>query len=677
MKFSRDWLSDFIDLTDLSADEIGRRMTEIGHPIEAIEQHGDDTVFDAEITTNRIDAMSHLGMARELGAALGRNLLPLAADLAKIPGSIGSDDGIAVRIEAPDLCARYSGIVIRNVIVKPSPGIISQRLEAVGLRPVNNVVDVTNYVMLAVGHPLHAFDLDRIQGGSIVIRRGIPGETMKSLDGEMRKIDAETVVIADGSRPVALGGIIGGAESEITTSTRNVFLECAWFAPAAIRRTARRLGIKTDASYRFERGVDPNDTLSVADFAAQLIVRYAGGGRGELIDVVASPAVPKTIRLRSARLNAASAGTVGTGFALSLFRRLGFGANEVADGLEIVVPTHRSDVFEEMDLVEEVLRFYGLDRIPAELPRVLASEAPRNPVDEAEDVIRQILVGSGLSEAVNYSFISQDQNALFSDERPILLTNALSDNVGAMRLSVLPGLLENVVFNRSYGTRDGALFEVGRTYHRHGDAVRERRRIGIVMYGAVGSHWGDGKRPVDFFDVKGVVEQIAAKLHVPLEFSSGDDRWLKKGKRAIARSADREVASIGFLSSEVLQKFGIKGEVAAAQIDLEAFLGSTGQWKMAPVSRYPGVPMILALTHGPDLDYQKLIGTIRSLDIPYLHEVGLRDRFVPDESATVVKTTLGLWFQAFDRSLTQEEIGSIHRQLASRVADLLPVTLIT
>ncbi|MEO8036613.1 MAG: phenylalanine--tRNA ligase subunit beta, partial [Acidobacteriota bacterium] len=472
MKFSRHWLSDFIDLADLSDVEIGRRMTEIGHPIEAIEKHADDTVFDAEITTNRIDAMSHLGMARELAAALGRGMLPLASEISRVPGRASAKGTVQVRIEAPDLCGRYSGVVIRGVSVKPSPEVIARRLEAAGLRPVNNIVDVTNYVMLALGHPLHAFDLDKLAGATIVARRGLPGETMKSLDGEMRKIDPETVVIADASRPVALGGIIGGAESEITAATHNVFLECAWFAPAAIRRTARRLGIKTDASYRFERGVDPNDTLGTAEYAAGLIAQYAGGTREELIDVVAQPAQAKTILLRSSKLHDASAGVVGIGFALSLFRRLGFGATEVADGLEIVVPTHRSDVYEEMDLIEEVLRFYGLDRIPAELPRVVAGDAPRNRVDEAEDAIRQILVGSGLSEAVNYSFIHQDQNASFTDEQPILLTNALSDNVGAMRLSVLPGLLENVVFNRSYGTRDGGLFEVGRTYHREGAAVR-------------------------------------------------------------------------------------------------------------------------------------------------------------------------------------------------------------
>jgi len=680
MKLSRDWLSDYIDLTGLTDDDIARRMTEIGHAVEAIERHGEDTVFEAEITTNRIDSMSHLGMARELAAALGRGLLPLATDLARAPETTAAVGSVAIRIDAPEMCRRYSGLVIRGVTVKPSPEIVSRRLEAVGLRPINNIVDVTNYVMLSTGHPLHAFDLDKLTGATIIVRRGNPGETMKSLDGQMRTIDPDTVVIADATRPVGLGGIIGGAESEIGDSTRNVLLECAWFDPSTIRRTARRLGIKTDASYRYERSVDPNDTTGTIDLAGSLITTYAGGTREPIIDVVAVETKPKTLRLRSRKLHEQSAGVAGDGYALELFRRLGFGAKTVDDGIEVVVPTGRSDVHEEMDLVEEVLRFFGLNRVPAEMPRVIAGDARPNPVEEGEDAIRQILVGSGLTEAINYSFIHPDHNALFSNEQPVKITNSLTENIAAMRLSLLPGLLETAAFNRSYGTRDGALFEVGRTYHRAtntDNGIREHHGAAIVMYGSIGAFWGDAKRPVDFFDVKGMVEQIAAKLHVELEFAPADAEWLRKGKRAVARHADRVIATIGFLSAGILQRFGIKGEVAAAEIDVGALLGSTHEWKMAPVPRYPGVPMILAVTHSPELEYRRLVETIRSLEVPYLHEVGLRDRFLPEGETNVVKTTLGMWYQAFDRSLTQDEVGQLHQQLAARVAERLPVQLLS
>jgi phenylalanyl-tRNA synthetase beta chain len=556
----------------------------------------------------------------------------------------------------------------------------------VGLRAINNIVDATNYVMLALSHPLHAFDLDKLAEKTIIVRRGNKGEKMKSLDGEMRDIDPNTVVIADARHAVALGGIIGGAESEISDSTRNILLECAWFDPGTVRRTARRIGIKTDASYRFERRVDPNDTVLAAQMTADMIMGTAEAP----IDVVAVKHEPQTLRLRASRLNEASGGVVGIGYALDLFRRLGFEAKQTSDGIDVAVPTYRGDIHEEMDLIEEVLRFFGYNKVPASLPRLTTGDARPNLIGEVEDEVRRILVGCGLSEVVNYSFIHPDYNALFSSERAIAMTNALTENVGAMRVTMLPGLLENVVYNRSYGTRDGALFEVGRTYHRVEDSRprlsgqagapvvhRERHRAALVMYGSVGEHWGDPKRPVDFFDAKGVVEEVAAKLHVDLSFATSDAEWLRKGKRATARHGDRVIANVGFLSNEILQRFGIKGDVLAAEIDTEALLASTAGWKMSDVARFPGIPMILALTHGRDLEYERLIDTIRSLNVPYLHEVGLRDRFVPDGEQNTIKTTLGMWYQAFDRSLTQDEVGRLHQQLAARVADLLPVKLLT
>src|SRR5947209_3275753 len=696
MRLSRDWLNDYVDLRDVSDEELERRFTEIGHAVEATETHGADTVFDLEITTNRVDAMSHLGMARELAAAIGRSAKTSPSTVAGATAPTPPP----IRIDAPEMCSRYTALVIRNITVKPSSPLVARRLEEVGLRPINNIVDITNYVMLALGHPLHAFDLDRVAGQTIIVRRGKPGETMKSLDGEIRKIDSDTVVIADAQRAVGLGGIIGGFESEITPATKNVLLECAWFDPSTIRRTARRLGLKTDASYRFERRVDPNDTLAVITEAARMIVESGGGNAEAPIDVVASEVMPKTIRVRTEKLHDASAGAVGIGYALDLFRRLGFAAEQVHDGLLVTVPTYRGDIFEEMDLIEEVLRFFGLNNVPAMLPRVTTGDVRREATDVAEDAIRDVLVGCGLSEVVNYSFVRPEWNALVFDEQPIAISNALSEAIAAMRLSLLPGMLDTVVFNRSYGTRDGALFEVGRTYHRAGVASREsgvearktssgtrhptpetrvteHHRVAIVLYGSIGTFWGDAKRAVDFFDIKGVVEQVAAKMHVDVTLAASDQSWLRSGKRAVAWHGDRAIASVGFLAAEILQAFGIKGDVAVADIDIEAMIASSNtEWTMAPVARFPGVPMILALTHGRDLEYQRIVDTIRSFDVPYLHEVGLRDRFVPAESDDIIKTTLGMWYQAFDRSLTQDEIASHHHQLATRLADLLPVKLL-
>jgi phenylalanyl-tRNA synthetase beta chain len=678
MMLSRDWLNDYIDLSDLPDASLERRFIEIGHAVEATEPHGSDLVFDLEITTNRVDAMSHLGMARELSAALGREIRN--APTVTAPAE-GSTQPVTIRIEAPQMCRRFSGLVIRNIEVKPSPEQIQRRLEAIGLRPINNIVDVTNYVMLALGHPMHAYDLDRLADATVIVRAGKPGEKMKTLDGEMRTIDAETVIIADAKHPIGLGGVMGGFESEITNATKNILLECAWFEPSVIRRTARRLGLKTDASYRFERGADPNDTVATIELAAQMILELAGGTRdGSLVDIVAAETKPKTLRLRATRLSEASGGVVAIGYALELFRRLGFGAEPAGDDLDITVPTYRGDIFEEMDLIEEVLRFYGYDKIPASLPRLTTGDTRPYVIGELEDQTREIFVGSGLTEVVNYSFIHPKHNPLFSDEQPLAITNALNENIASMRLSLIPGLLETAAYNRSYGTRDGALFEVGRTYHRGGDGavegIVERHRVAAVMYGSLGLQWNEQKRDVDFFDIKGIVEQLAAKLHVTLTYETFETPWLRKGKRAVAKHGARVVAHLGFLASEVLQQFDIKGDVAVAELDLQALLGAGAEWKMAQVARFPGVPMILAVTHERDLEYARIIDTIRSLDVPHLHEVGLRDRWIP-EGETAVKTTLGMWYQAFDRSLTQDEVSALHTQLATRVAELLPVKLLS
>lgn len=668
MKLSRDWLNDSIDLSDLSDAELERRFTEIGHAIESIETHDGDTVFDLEITTNRIDAASHRGMARELSALLAREVHPLPASGERVALSEGKGGvrGVTIRIDAPEMCRRYTALVIRGVTIKPSPSHIARRLESVGLRPINNVVDVTNYVMLALGHPLHAFDLDKLAGASIVVRAGRPNETMKSLDGEMRTIDPQTVVIADAQRAVALGGILGGFESEITAGTKNILLECAWFTPSVIRRTARRLGLKTDASYRFERGVDPNDTLVAAQMAAQMILDLAGGTAEAPIDVVAVPAEPILLRLRDAKLSVASAGVIGPAYALALFQRLGFSPRRVDGGIDVTVPAYRGDIHEEIDLIEEVLRFYGLNRIPSALPRLTTGDVTREPVEIAQDEVRDVLVGCGLTEVVSYSFIRPQANAMFSAEEPVAVSNALTENLAAMRLSLLPGLLENVAYNRSYGTRDGALFEIGRTYHREGEGVRERASGAFVFFGNFG----------DFFDAKGVIEQVAAKFHVQLAYARSDAPYMQEGKQAVAWRGDQKIATVGMLGREVLQAFGVKGDVVAGEFSVEPLLAAPVEWKMSDVARFPGVPMILALTHAPQLEYQKLIDTIRSFEVPFLHEVGLRDRFVP-ENANVVKTTLGMWYQAFDRSLTQEEVAALQQQLASRLAAALPVQIIS
>ncbi|MEO8218091.1 MAG: phenylalanine--tRNA ligase subunit beta [Acidobacteriota bacterium] len=676
MKISREWLGDYVDLTDLRDDEIAARLTAIGHAVEAIEQHHGHTVFEIEFTTNRVDAMSHLGLARELSAALGRELLTSTYETAGDPFDTGQGTtSVPVEIEAPGMCDRFTAVEIREVAVKPSGNRVRERLEAVGLRPINNIVDATNYVMMAVGHPLHAFDLDKLRGPRIVVRAGRDDERLTTLDGVRRSIGPDTVVVADGDRAVGLGGIMGGLDCEISAATRNVLLECAHFNPTFIRRTARTLGLKTDASYRFERGVDANDTIAAIDQAARLIVASAGGRQLAAVDVVAEPATTKPVRLRTAVLETASAGSVGAAYAVDLFTRLGMSPKTTTDGVEVAVPTYRGDLHEESDLVEEVLRFFGYENVPAALPRVSTGDVQHEPMHAIGEQVRDLLVGCGLSEAVTYSFINPDHNRIFSDEAPILIENALTENVASMRLSILPGLLEAVAFNRNYGTRDGALFEVGKIYRRDSAGIQEKATAAFVLFGAAPSFPGDARRVHDYFDVKGIVEAILERFHVAGSFSPISRAWIRQGQGSEVRSGEHTVATLGVIDSSVLQRFDTKGDVQYAEIDLDALAVSVAAWEMHPVSRYPGVPMVLGLLHAPDLTYRRLHETIQSLAIPHLLEIGLRDRYVPEDS-TRVKTTLGMWYQADGRSLTQEEVAGFHERLSTRLTELLPVELL-
>lgn len=670
MKISREWLNDFLDVSALSDDEIAQRLTSIGHAVEGIEKHGDDSVFEIEFTTNRIDAMSHQGLARELGAAIGRPIGEAAAG-ELYPSPEGVD--VAIRIDAPQMCARYSALIIKGVKVGPSSERVRQRLEAVGLHSINNVVDATNYVMMAIGHPLHAFDLNRLAGRAVIVRGGIEGETITTLDGIERRIDPQTIVISDAEKAVALGGVMGGRNSEISESTTDLLLECAWFEPSMIRRTARRLGLKTDASYRFERGADPGDTLRALSMAAALIEAEAGGERGECIDVVSEPRPVRSILLRDELLERATANRIPRSEASELLRAIGMTSVEADHGLTVEIPSWRSDIFEEMDLVEELLRFHGYGSIDAELPRIPAGDVRHDAIADLEESVRDDLVAAGLAEVVNYAFVHPEWNEAISDEQPVAVTNALNENISSMRLSPIPGLLETVQHNRAYGTRDGAVFEVGRTYHWKGEQVTERRVAAFALFGNRPVSWGDTRAQWNYFDAKGIVERIARRYNVTLAASASDAGWLERGA-ALKTDDGALLACVGLPSRRLLDLFELRSDVIVAQVDLCALAEARRSPRMSPVSKFPGIPMVVPIMHGPDLRFGEIVDAIRGMEVPHLRDIGLWDRFVQPGSDEV-KTAIGLWYQADDRSLTQEEVASANQAMAEKLTKRLGVRL--
>ncbi len=663
MKISRDWLEDYIDLSGVDDAELASTLTSIGHAVEGSESHGTDTVMEIEFTANRLDAMSHRGLARELAAALDRPMKSVD------PGpAIDAMPDLPVSIEAPEMCSRYVATLIRGVKVGPSSELVRRRLEALGHRPINNIVDITNYLMLATGHPLHAFDYDRLAGNRIIVRAAKAGEQIETLDDVERKLAVTDCVIADADRAVAIGGVIGGANSEIDASTTNVLLECAHFDPVSIRLTARRFGISTDASYRFERGVDPADAADVSRMAAAMIA--ATGGRIEgMREVIARAPEELVLTLREKRLAMFSAGVISLEVAERLLTRLEMDVRRDGDSLEVMVPTWRGDIEGEIDLIEEVLRLHGYDEIPSSLPRLSTGDIRREEIRDLGETVRDLLRGFGLSEVITYSFLHPDENRAASGEDPAPLTNALTENISVMRTTVIPGLLQVLERNASYGVRDGAVFEVARTYHLTAAKIEERDVAAFMLFGMIDQ---SSKRQVDYLDAKGMVEALGRHFRAELHFRRGTRPWAKEGQAAEVVLDGTVVGFVGVVDSKLLRDRGHRGPAVAAEISLAPFATTGAGWTMTPVSRYPGVPMALALLHDPDLAFETIDQTIRSTATPNLREIGLWDRFQPKDSDRV-KTTLAMWYQSDDRSLTQEEVSSLHEELSKKVMAALPV----
>src|SRR5437867_2904242 len=469
MNVSLEWLEEYLP-GGLAAERAAEALTHGGLPVENISRHGEDTVIDVEVTSNRGDCLSHLGVARELSALLSRELRdiqPRAADQGAGPETASLT---SVRIDAPDLCPHYTARIIRNVRIRPSPPWLARRLEAVGLRPINNVVDVTNYVMFETGQPLHAFDFDKLQGRRIVVRRTGRGEKLVSLDGRERELTTEMLVIADGARPVALAGVMGGRDSEVSDATVNILLESARFDPLSVRKTSRALALKSDSSYRFERGIDPTLPERASLRAAQLILDTAGGelARG-LVVAGESGYRPKRLSLRLARLRQVLGVELPVQEVIDAFTRLRLSPVLKGDRIDVTVPSYRLDLNIEVDLVEEAARVIGYDRVPVRDEIAIRLTAPE-PKQRAMEMVRSTLVAGGYFEAVTFGFVGDPLAADFvppdaDPGAPLPRADAAVRKADAsLRPSILPGLLEAVRRNETVGASGARLFEIGSTF---------------------------------------------------------------------------------------------------------------------------------------------------------------------------------------------------------------------
>ncbi len=648
----------------------------------------DDQVLEIEITPNRIDCLSVVGIARELAALTGAAFRP--PRVAVEERGPDAHTLARVRIDAAALCPRYAARVVDGVRVAPSPPRLAARLRVVGLRPISNVVDVTNYVLWERGHPLHAFDHDTVHEGTIVVRRAREGERITTLDGQERVLDDSMLVIADPARAIGIAGVMGGANTEVTAGTTRVLLEAAYFHPPSIRRTSRALGLGTDAAFRFERGADIEALPETLDRAAQLIVELAGGraARG-VIDVYPAPRSRPRIRLRASRLER----VVGVRPPPSIVREIlvGLGLDVHQDDVhqddvhfDVEVPTFRRDLLIEDDLVEEVIRVWGYDKIPSTVPGGVLRPVRRPATLRQADIVRRALVAAGASEVITYSFVDPaHERALGRDPgRPELLSllNPLSQEASVLRPDLVGGLLKVVATNVSHQLPDVRIFEIGRQFARVDGAPAEARSLGIAVTGARRDPaWYARPEPVDVFDAKGLVEHALAALGVRevAVDPGGPHPFFEEGRWGRLAVGDCVVAEFGEIAAPVREAFGLPAPafVATVALDRVAECPAVGN-TFVPLPKYPAIQRDLAFAVPVTIPAARVEEVLGQEGGPYLRSVAMFDLYTGAGTAPGVRSIAWrLTFRADDRTLTDAEVNEIHRHLVEAVKKRLDIQI--
>jgi len=643
----------------------------------------DDHVLEVEVTPNRPDCLSVLGIARELAALTGARLRPPQVALKESGAAARSL--ARVRIEAPDLCHRFTARVISGVTVGPSPAWLRARLRAIGLRPISNVVDVTNYVLWELGQPLHAYDYERVADATIVVRRARADERFTTLDGQDRALDASMLLIADPRRAIGLAGVMGGANTEVTDGTKRVLLESAWFAPASIRRTSRALGLRSDAAYRFERGADVEGLVTASARAAALIAETAGGtiARG-IVDAYPRKRKPQRVRLRMSRVKRVLGVAPSPALARKVLTGLGLPVKSRGADLEVTVPSFRRDLSMEDDLVEEIIRVWGYDRIPSTLPGGAISLVTHPATLRQSQTVRQALVGAGLAEVVTYAFSDPGRTELLrrpADPKPVELMNPLAQDASLLRTHPLEGVLSAVATNVRRQQADVRVFEVGKTY-RWGDSdtgTTEPRWVAIALTGGRSEPgWAGAPEPVDVYDAKGLAEHALAALSV--RAGTGEAGALSGFEPdchgTLVTENGATLAEFGEVSAPLRESFGIAAPVFAAVVSLDTIGATTAApLRYQALPRFPAVERDLAFVIGSDqtLTAARIESALREEAGPLLRRLVLFDVFrFPDGRSSLAWRLL---FQAEDRTLTDAEVNAIQERVVRRITETFHITL--
>lgn len=659
MKISMQWLGDYLpDPPEPSA--AADRLTHGGLPVEHILRAGDDTVIDVEVTSNRSDCLSHLGVGRELSALLGRSFRDVAPTVEEAGDKASS--AASVTLENLAGCPHYSARVLRNVKIADSPAWMRRRLETIGVRPINNVVDVTNYVLFELGQPLHAFDLDKLNGRRIIVRNARAGEKIVSIDGRERELSTDMLVIADAARPVAIAGVMGGLESEVSGSTRNILLESARFDPLCIRRTARRLAMGSDSSYRFERGIDPLLPLRASLRAAQLINETAGGELlAGVIEAGASGYHPKSISLRLSRIQQVLGISLPPEQVIAALAHDHLQPIVVGDRIDCTIPSYRLDLNIEVDLIEEVARLIGYDKVPIR-DEIAIRLTPPDPKTQAMNLIRGTLVAAGFFEAITFSFVSDALAPDFiptaaSPDHPLMRTDsAVRKSDANLRPSLLPGLLESARHNESVGNAEPRLFEIGSVFFNNSQGdPHEERRIGIIA-------------GPDFHALRGAIDVLLHRLDASREIAVIPDArpGFSRGACGRVEWGGTAIGQLGKIDRAVAQNLSLRELPTAAELLLEPLLAGTQHVpQLKPLPTFPTVRRDLSLVVPESTPYEKIETLIRSQKPEHLEELQYVTTYRGKPLENGQKSvTITLVFRSPHETLTSDRVdAAMHRAI--------------
>ncbi len=649
--------------------------TEIGQSVVSL-LGLDDVILELGLTPNRSDCLSMIGVAYEVAAIFDRKV--------KLPeySLVETDQGetVSIEIKATKDCTRYAAKIVRNVRIEASPLWMQERLMAAGIRPINNIVDITNYVMLVYGQPLHAFDYEQLAGSRIVVRSAKAEELFVTLDDTERKLTEDMLLITDGEKPVAIAGVMGGANSEVSTSTKHIVIESAVFRGGSVRKTSRQLGLRSEASARFEKGVNPEAIIPALNYAAHLMSLYVGGEiESETADENLFVGKPNIITLRVERLNAVTGACLSEEEVHEMLERLAFDVTSQDQSLSVTVPSRRGDIFREEDLIEEVIRLYGYDNIPTTLPNVEITPGFLTRSQSVKRTISQLLVNLGWNETINYG-LTHTRNeeriaGLHDNTSAIALALPMSEERSRLRSTLIPQLLEVAQYNKNRGLHDLALYELAHTFISEEQTLTKQPNEELVLAGILtGSRqnisWHGGKQPVDFYDLKGSLDHVLARLGAEeIRYISAERKGFHPGRTATIMINDTEIGFIGQLHPDVQQQFDLD-DVFGYQISIAALLQAIPETEIAftGLPKFPSVSRDMAIIVDRNINVGSIQSSIYEVGGDLLKDVSLFDVYEGDRIGENKKSlAFSLTYRSNEQTLTDEEVNTLHQKIIEKL----------